>query len=230
MPHAGTVASAQRPAPSQPPHPVTLQPLPGPVCRLYCASPPCLTSRPDGARRAPDRPSVPLPPRVPLHPRHERCRPSSRPFPRRQLWLVSRPGSPTGISGSVCPFWLRVLPGGVSRAPCSPSQVAGATPAPHPPRYRASRAAVQTLAVQQACPLSSRLSPENLWQPRWSAGKVGLPCFASFKVRQQPPVFPRLRTSSLHQLGPLHSPGLCCPLPPGCPSGTGCCLGLCPGV
>lgn len=57
---------------------------------------------------------------------------------------------------------------------------------PLPPRYRVSRAALQTLAVQQACPLSSRLSPENLWQPRWSAGKVGLPCFASFEVRQQP--------------------------------------------
>lgn len=81
-------------------------------------------------------------------------------------------------------------------------------------------------AAGSGCLLSSRLSPENLWRPQWSADKVDLPCTALFKVCQQPPVFLRLRTGCpLHQLRPLRSPDVCSPSAPRVSLGHG--AGVC---
>lgn len=211
--------------PSQSPHPATTATVW--VCHLYFTSLPHFP--PDGARwpGAPDRPSALLPP-CPPPPSPGALPALLTPFPQgsavarqlswvphRHFWfsvsllalgpsLVARPVLVFSISGG----W---------RHPCT----LGLQLVPPPLPYVVSTGPDPCRAAGSGCLLSSRLSPENLWRPQWSADKVDLPCTALFKVCQQPPVFLRLRTGCpLHQLRPLRSPDVC-PLPPGCPSGTG---------
>lgn len=229
MPHAGTVASAQRPAPSQPPHPVTLQPLPGPVCRLYCASPPCLTSRPDGARRAPGRPSVPLPPRVPstlatsaAGPPHAlspgvSCGSSAVLGPSR-AFLVPRVPSGSGSFLVACPV-LRVLHLRWLVPPLPPP----------PPVTRRREQRSRPLPCSRlarslhACPLKTCGSPGGLLG-RWA-------CHASLRLKSvSSPLFSRdsgqvLYTSSAH-CTPLACAALC---PQGVPQARAAAWGCVPG-